>query len=499
MSAPQPGDPADRPPHPRRRSLFGWLGLGARAVLGGALAGRWSALPAQTRDDPAGNPSAAAAAEAASGAVPMPPVDPGRLALVIGNRRYPGDFELPSIHKNARDVEQALRWRGFGVSLVLDAEPGAARSAVDAFVARAAAAPEDATVLFYFSGHGLQLNAENLLLAAGVPPKAPPASLQSGSLVLNRDVVARLPRRRQGLTIAIVDACRSEVGTGRNSDAMNQEEPPLGCLIAFSTGAGQYALAPTDENINTFYTRELVRLLRSEPDELPLPLLFEAVKRETERAMRARLTAPHLARFVQRPFVAKNVPDENAFPLAPRSARSGPPKPPPPTRAEEDADWAALQAALWPPDVLRLAGQFLQRHPEAERSRRLGAEVAQDGARQAAELLRRPDLLLNRGAFAADASRGEAYATDVRKAGRGDKDAAARVGRQWATAERLGPARSRYEGWMQLAAELGNGIASYELARHFRRQDQPQAAARWEARAIELGYTPPPTLDHYRK
>ncbi len=477
----------------QRRRLCG-------ATLGTALAGAWPGAPAQTRDDAPGTPAAAAAAAAAAEAAPLPPIDPGRLALVIGNRSYPGDFELPSIHKNARDVAQVLRQRGFAATLVLDAEPARARSEVDAFVARAAAAPEDATVLFYFSGHGLQLNAENLLLAAGVTPKASPAGLQSGSLTLNRDVVARLPRRRSGLSIAIVDACRSDQGgSGRITDAMNQEEPPLGCLIAFSTGAGQYALAPDNENDNTFYTRELVRLMRSEPDDLPLPLLFEAVKRETERAMRARFRDPRFARFVQRPFVAKNVPDESAFRLAPRSVLLKPAAPPGPTRAEEETDWSALQAALWPPDVLRLAGSFLQRHPDAERSRRLAAEVAQDGARLAAEILRRPALLLNRGAFASDAARGEAYDTDVRKAGRGDKDAAARVGRQWATNDRLGAARSRYEGWMQLAAELGNGIASYELARHFRRQDQPQAAARWEARAIDLGYTPPPTLDHYRK
>lgn len=493
--------------NPTRRR---WCRAAAASTLGG-MAGVTPWLHAQTRDDPAGSAAGAAAAEAAAGAAELPPQDPSRLALVIGNRRYPDGYDLPSIHKNARDVEQALRLRGFGVSLVLDADPGRARSEVDAFVARAAAAPEDATVLFYFSGHGLQLNAENLLLGAGVPPKAAPASLMAGSLTLHRDVVSRLPRRRSGLTIAIVDACRSDLGATRAADALNQEEPPLGCLIAFSTGAGQYALAPVDENRNTYYTRELVRLLRSEPDELPLALLFEAAKRETERAMRADFRDPRFARFVQRPFVAKNVPDEGAFRLAPRNARPAAPPPPRITREEEDRDWAALQAALWPPDVQRLSGQFLQRHTGAERSRRLAAEVAQDGARLAADILRRPDVLLNRGAFgdgrlplvpgsmAGDADSTEAYDTEVRKAGRGDKDAAARIGRLWATTDRLGAARSRYEGWMQLAAELGNGIASYELARHFRRQDQPQAAARWEARAIELGYTPPPTLDHYRK
>lgn len=467
-----------------------------RHLLGATLlapAGLWG----QTPPAPASAPAAA-----------DPPVDPGRIALVIGNRDYPDGFDLPPIHKNARDLAAVLRQRGFGVNLVLDAQPAQARAAVDAFIGRVQAAPEDATALFYFSGHGLQLDSENLLLGAGVAPKGSRVRLHDGSLTLNRDLVARLPRRQRGLSIAIIDACRSDLGgPARASDALNQEEPPLGCLIAFSTGAGQYALAPIDENRNTYYTRELVRLMGQEPDDLPLPLLFEAVKRETERAMRQDFRDPRFARFVQRPFVAKNVPDEAAFRLAPRSLQPAPPPPPRFSQADEDADWAALQAALWPPDVLRAAERFLSRHAEAQRQRRLAAEVAADGARLAASLLRRPELLLNRSAFTAPALPGtapgapvdEALDTDMRKAGRGDKDAAARVGRRWASNAQRGPVRSRYEGWMQLAAELGNGIASYELALHFRRHDQPQAAARWEARAVELGYTPPPTLDHYRK
>jgi hypothetical protein len=52
---------------------------------------------------------------------------------------------------------------------------------------------------------------------------------------------------------------------------------------------------------------------------------------------------------------------------------------------------------------------------------------------------------------------------------------------------------------MQYAAALGNGIASYELALHYRRVEQPLLAAQFEARARELGYTPPPSLDNSRK
>jgi hypothetical protein len=44
-----------------------------------------------------------------------------------------------------------------------------------------------------------------------------------------------------------------------------------------------------------------------------------------------------------------------------------------------------------------------------------------------------------------------------------------------------------------------NGIASYELALHYRRTGKALLAAQFESRAQERGYTPPPSLDHFRK
>ena len=473
--------------HAQRRAWCRW-------ALG-ALVGLCTRMPAPAQ--PAAGPGDAAAA------TELPPPDPGRLALVIGNRSYPEPFDLPSIHKNARDVHLALRQRGFASTLVLDADPAMARQAVQAFVNQAQGAPADATLFFYFSGHGLQLDAENLLLAAGVRPDASADNLAKGSLTLNRDVVQRLPRRPLGLTIAVVDACRTDLRpSARGSDGFNQVEAPPGCLIAFSTGAGKPAIAPKRETESTFYTAALVRLLLGSPDDLSFSDLFRLVKIEVQRTMLGDARAV-IKRFAQFPFIAENT--SAVFNLAPRNQRPAAPPPPRFNRADEDRDWAALQAVVWLPDLLRLALQFRQRY--AESGRAAAAEVAAEGAREAAAILRRNDVRLYRSSFEpvvgldrlqSPASQA-AINSELRKAARGDKDAAARIGRAWATAELAGPGVSRYEGWMQFAAELGNGIASYELALHYRRRDQPQPAARWESRARELGYTPPPSLEHYRK
>jgi hypothetical protein len=194
-----------------------------------------------------------------------------------------------------------------------------------------------------------------------------------------------------------------------------------------------------------------------------------------------------LRQFAQYPFIAENTQVRRR--LAPEVPAAAPVERFA-SRNEAD-DWRQLEVALWPADVARLAAEFLANHPG---SRLAGsAQVARQGAVEAAAILRRNEVRLFRSAFTQSDATG-----DVAKAGRGDKDASARLARQWGRDSRQFD-MPRYEGWLQYAAALGNGIASYELALHYRRVEQPLAAAQYEARARELGYTPPPSLDNSRK
>lgn len=462
-----------------------------------ALAPTWHGVARAQTEPPAGAlPEAAASSAGAASAAEAPAPDPGRLALVVGNQQYPPPFDLPPIHKNARDVAGALRGRGFQVDVLLDANVPQTRQAVESFSRRVQAAPADATVLFYFSGHGVQVDAENLLVGAGVNPSAAPDTLVSGSVVLIADIINHLPRRLQGLTIAVVDACRTDLrNLVRGTTGLNQVEAPPGCLIAFSTGAGRPAIAPAVETQNTFYTASLVKLLNSASDELSFSDLFRLVKLDVQRTMLNHRLEP-IRRFAQYPFIAENAQaDTTLAPLhwlqAQAAARER-------FRSErEEAEFRQLQAIVWAPDVIRSADQFLKEFPSSKLAG--SVEVAREGAAEAAGILARNDVQLYRRSFELASAPDEAYRADLLKAARGDKDAAARIGRRWVTKSLSGPEVSRYEGWMQYAAELGNGIASYELALHYRRGRQPQPAARWETRARELGYTPPAALEQTRK
>ena len=424
-----------------------------------------------------------------------------RLALVMGNQVYPPPHDLPPVHKNVRDLDAALKKRGFEVSSVLDVDAPRARQALGAFTRKVEAAPPDAVVFFYFVGHGLQLDAENLLLGAGVNPQARADVLANGSIVLGKDVVRQLPNRPAGLTMAVVDACRTSLrATVPADDGLNQVEAPPGCLIVFSTAAGRPAIAPSVETQNTFYTASLVKLLQSSDDEVSFSDLFRIVKADVQQTMQNHPLEP-IRRVAQVPFIAENL--HVSVPLAPRRIAANQPErdaaPALFASAAERDDYAQLSKSLWPAEIVRLAERFRQRFPNSRVA--ASVEVMRRGAAEAAQILAREDVLLTRRSFAERAQRDADadYLDDLAKAARGDKDAAARVGQRFRTAATSGPELSRYEAWMQFAAELGNGIASYELALHYRRLDQPSPAARWEARSRELGYTPPPSLDNVRK
>lgn len=455
--------------HPSRRSLLRWSALSASGLLG-------NAGPALAADEGSG-------------------VEPPRLALLIGNRDYPGGEDLPPIHKNVHDVRGALERRGFTVTEGLDLDLPEARSLMDGFVAKVKAAPADATVFFYFSGHGAQVDAENLLVSAHVNPKSRPDVLIKGSMTLINDVIGQLPRRPEGLTIAVIDACRTSLRPSQDDSGLNQVEAPTGCLIAFATGAGKPAIAPNDDKRNTFYTASLVKLLTTASDEISFSDLFRLVKTDTQQTM-LNYPVALLRQFAQYPFIAENTQIRRR--LAPRR----PDAPPPPPRKLDEADaWALLERQVWPADVVRISAEYLKNYPD---SQLIGsAQVAHDGATEALQILRRNNVRLYHSAFEAMPELPPERAPDIAKAGRGDKDAAARLGRYYGRSVASVNDRSdnmgRFEGWMQYAAGLGNGIASYDLALHYRKVAQPQLASEYEARARALGYTPPPSLDNSRK
>ena len=119
-------------------------------------------------------------------------------------------------------------------------------------------------------------------------------------------------------------------------------------------------------------------------------------------------------------------------------------------------------------------------------------KVSLAGARQALESQRSAGLS---GDLFDEVAGDKDYRDDLSKALRGDKDAAHRIAMDYRTGKSgVSVNLRRTEQWLRFSAELGNGIASFELSEIYNQLGQVGDAARFEKKALDLGYRPPPRL-----
>lgn len=168
-----------------------------------------------------------------------------RYALVIGNSDYANVERLPNSARDAEAIAEALEALRFTVFKGTDLTGRQFESLIQAF--NAAAADAD-TVVFYYAGHGFQLNGLNHLVPVD-------AVLQDRSrigeetLVLD-DVIEQI-RRPSRQTIVFLDACRNNPlppGVSDGGDGLARVGTGDGTFIAFATQPGNVSYDGSSKN-----------------------------------------------------------------------------------------------------------------------------------------------------------------------------------------------------------------------------------------------------------
>jgi len=141
--------------------------------------------------------------------------DGKRIALVIGNDAYSARA-LQNAVNDARAMQKALSGSGFQVIERENAGKVAMEEAVAAFLERVG--PGD-IALFYYAGHAMQIENENVLVPTDFESARSliDAKFKSFSLA---PVFDQFKKSRAKSVIVIIDACRS------NPDVMSKS-PPL--------------------------------------------------------------------------------------------------------------------------------------------------------------------------------------------------------------------------------------------------------------------------------
>lgn len=198
-----------------------------------------------------------------------------RVALVIGNSSYMS-APLKNPVNDARAMAATLRRIGFDVEEKTDLGYVAMNKAVEGFGKRLAAG---GVGLFYYAGHGVQVQGANYLLPVDaeiddeneVRYKALDAGL----------VLAKMEQARGDVNLVVLDACRNNPFARSFRSAVRglaSMDAPSGSMIAYATAPGK--TAADGGGRNGVYTEELIRIM-----ETPGLSVEEAFKRVRKAVM----------------------------------------------------------------------------------------------------------------------------------------------------------------------------------------------------------------------
>lgn len=194
-----------------------------------------------------------------------------RFALVIGNSGYAA-APLPNAVNDANAVARVLEKAGFAVDLKLNASQKQMQDAIAQLGGRLRG---DAVGLFYFAGHGVQLNGRNYLVPVGTEVKREADIV--GRTVDVQQLLDRMGNARNRANVVILDACRDNPfsGDGRSgAGGLSQLDAPTGSLIAFATAPGR--VASDGKGANGLYTQHL--LANIERGATPIEDVFKRVR-----------------------------------------------------------------------------------------------------------------------------------------------------------------------------------------------------------------------------
>ena len=177
-----------------------------------------------------------------------------RTALVIGNSAYTS-APLKNPVNDATDMAAILKKLGFTVTLKQNAKQQEMDEAIEAF---GNSLKRGGVGLFYYAGHGVQINGTNYLLPIGVRINKE-ADIKYQAVDANR-ILDEMANANNGLNIVMLDACRDNPYTRSFRNATRGlaivSSAPSGTFISYSTSPGN--VARDGDGRNSPYTKAVL-------------------------------------------------------------------------------------------------------------------------------------------------------------------------------------------------------------------------------------------------
>lgn len=195
------------------------------------------------------------------------------LALIIGNSKYESD-DLVTPVNDAEDLSEKLHKLGFIVKKEVNVDIDQFNRLVDGF---GSDLNSFNVGLFYFAGHGLQIDGDNYLTATNTNFESENAAKYS-SFTLYK-LLDYMDKAKNETNIIILDACRNNPFERKWSRGIKQKglaplHAPKGTFISFATSPGETALNGIGRN--GLFTGMLLNQL--EEPNIQIEELFKRVR-----------------------------------------------------------------------------------------------------------------------------------------------------------------------------------------------------------------------------
>jgi hypothetical protein len=178
-----------------------------------------------------------------------------RLALVIGNSDYGNSNVLKNPVNDANLMEGTLKSMGFNVVKLTNATKNEMMEALREFSKKL---PEYNVALFYYAGHGVQVDGQNYLIPTDAAMKEPTDC--KWEAVSQNTILEEFERVPENINIVILDACRNNPfrswsrGGAQGFRAVNAV---TGSIISYATS--ENSTAADGDGSNGTFTEELVK------------------------------------------------------------------------------------------------------------------------------------------------------------------------------------------------------------------------------------------------
>jgi uncharacterized caspase-like protein len=184
-----------------------------------------------------------------------------RVALVIGNGNYDNEIgRLRNPTNDANLIARSLGQLGFKVILKTDIDQNEMKRAIRDFGEALRNAGPEATGLFYYAGHGVQVDGTNYLLPIGAHIEAE-ADVEIDAISADT-VLKQMQFAENKVNLVFLDACRNNPltrGFRSSSRGLARVDAPRGSFIGYSTAPGDVSV--DGDSKNSPYTAALAEEL----------------------------------------------------------------------------------------------------------------------------------------------------------------------------------------------------------------------------------------------